>query len=94
MYTMKKFSASSFIGCEQSLAAKPKPLWLKVTFLHNESGMPERCGKSVPQFNIKLKYDPLVFNWEHLVENSAGQNLLANKDYNEFPQLESYACFI
>lgn len=39
-------------------------------------------------FNIKLKYDPSVFNWEHLVENSAGQNLLANKDYNELPQLE------
>lgn len=61
----------------------------KVTFLHNGSGMPKRCGKSVPPFNIKPKYDPLVFNWEHLVQNSAGQNLLSNKDYNEFPQLES-----
>lgn len=91
---MKNFSASSLTGCEQSLAAKPTSLRLKVTFLHNESGMPTRCGKSVPQFNIKLKHDPSVFNWEHLVENSAGQNLLANKDYDEFPQLGSYACFI
>lgn len=76
------------------LVANPKSLCLKVTFLHNESGMPRSCGKSVPQFNTNLKYDPLVFNWEHLVENSAGQNLLANKDHNTFPQLESYACFI
>lgn len=90
---MKTF-ASPLTGWEHNLAAKPKSLWLKVTFLHNEFGMPKRCGKSVPQFNIKLKHNPSDFNWEHLVENSAGQNLLANKDYNEFPQLESYIYFI
>lgn len=72
-----------------SLVANPK-----VTFLHNESGMPKSCGKSVPQLNTKLKYDPVVFNWEYLVENSAGRNLLANKDQNTFPQFGSYAYFI
>lgn len=56
--------------------------------------MPKSCGKFVPRLNTKLKYDPLVFNWEHLVENSTGQNLLAKKDHNTFPQLENYACFI
>lgn len=53
-----------------------------------------RCGKFVPWLNIKPNCNPLVFNWEHLEENSADQNLLANKDCNEFPQLEHYACFI
>lgn len=58
----ESFSASSLSGWEQSLAAKPKSSRLKVTFLRNESGMSKRCGKSVPQFSIKLKHDLSVFN--------------------------------